>query len=212
MPVNGLFITFEGVDGAGKSTQARILQQNLHDKGYKTLLTREPGGPVGGERIRQLLIEKSEFKWSALTEVLLFFAARNDHVEKMIRPALSEGRIVICDRFTDSTRIYQGRASADHAAIIDSLQKHVIRLDPDLTFILAIDSEEAIARTQERSDEDWRLSQLSRDEIREIILRFGCLQAEYPKRCRVVQALRRPHEVAQQILTLTLDRLSERIA
>ncbi|MGA1234044.1 MAG: dTMP kinase, partial [Lutimaribacter sp.] len=107
-PNAGLFISFEGIDGSGKSTQARLLAQTLRTRGLDVVLTREPGGSPGAEEIRALVLEGPPDRWSAETELLLFTAARRDHLERTIRPALAAGQIVICDRFADSTRMYQG--------------------------------------------------------------------------------------------------------
>ena len=104
----GLFISFEGIDGSGKSTQARLLAERLRAKGREVVLTREPGGSPGAEEIRALVLQGDPDRWSAETELLLFTAARRDHLERTIAPALARGATVICDRFADSTRVYQG--------------------------------------------------------------------------------------------------------
>ena len=104
----GLFLTLEGIDGSGKTTQGRLLAERLRGQGREVVLTREPGGSPGAEEIRRLVLEGAADRWSAETEILLFTAARRDHVEKTIRPALDRGAVVICDRFADSTRIFQG--------------------------------------------------------------------------------------------------------
>ena len=109
--MKNLFITFEGIDGCGKSTQAKILHDKLSEIGSTALLTEEPGGTQGANEIRKLLLRENNFSWSVETEVLLFMAARNDHVEKKIKPALEKGYTVICDRFIDSTLVYQGMRS-----------------------------------------------------------------------------------------------------
>ncbi|MEL7093356.1 MAG: dTMP kinase, partial [Pseudomonadota bacterium] len=109
----GAFISFEGIDGSGKSTQARLLADHLRAKGYDVVLTREPGGSAGAEEIRALVLQGDPDRWSAHTELLLFTAARRDHLERLILPSLAAGKIVICDRFADSTRLYQGLRSGD---------------------------------------------------------------------------------------------------
>ena len=106
MSAKGHFISFEGIDGSGKSTQARLLAEHLRALGHDVVLTREPGGSAGGEEIRALVLQGDPDRWSAETELLLFTAARRDHMERLILPALSAGKIVICDRFADSTRMY----------------------------------------------------------------------------------------------------------
>lgn len=110
----GLFISFEGIDGSGKSTQARLLAEALQDAGREVVLTREPGGSPGAEEIRALVLQGDPDRWSAETELLLFTAARRDHLERTIRPALAAGKVVICDRFADSTRMYQGQIGRAH--------------------------------------------------------------------------------------------------
>ncbi|MGA0430244.1 MAG: dTMP kinase, partial [Paracoccaceae bacterium] len=109
----GHFISFEGIDGSGKSTQAKVLTKTLEDLGHNVVLTREPGGSIGAEEIRRLVLQGDPDRWSAESEILLFTAARRDHLEKTILPALDAGKIVICDRFADSTRMYQGLSRGD---------------------------------------------------------------------------------------------------
>ena len=116
----GLFLTFEGIDGSGKSTQARLLAGALKADGRDVVLTREPGGSNGAEMIRALLVEGDPDRWSAETEILLFTAARRDHLEKTIEPALAAGKIVISDRFADSTRVYQGAARGALRGMVDA--------------------------------------------------------------------------------------------
>ncbi|MEL6475946.1 MAG: dTMP kinase [Pseudomonadota bacterium] len=146
---DGLFLTVEGIDGAGKSTQAAMLAQHLRTKGREVVLTREPGGSPGGEAIRRLLVEADGGDWSATTELLLFTAARRDHVEKIIRPALERGQVVISDRYIDSTRAYQGKG--DLAAEIEELHARLIGLDPVRTLIYDLSPEDARARADRRA-------------------------------------------------------------
>ena len=132
----GKFITFEGGEGAGKSTQVGLLAVRLRAAGIDVVMTREPGGSPFGERLRDLVLDPATPEHSALSEALLFFAARADHLETTIRPALAEGRWVICDRFSDSTRAYQGSAGAVAPEIIDALDQLVVaETQPDLTVI-----------------------------------------------------------------------------
>ena len=131
----GRFITFEGIDGSGKSTQARLLAAYLKSKDIDVVLTREPGGSPGAEDIRRLLVEGDPDRWSGETEILLFTAARRDHVEKTIKPALARGATVISDRFADSTRVYQGAARGDLRDVVDRLHDQMIGIEPHLTFI-----------------------------------------------------------------------------
>lgn len=123
-----MFITFEGIDGSGKSTQARLLSERLKSHGRDVVLTREPGGAPGAEDIRKLLVEGDPGRWSAETEILLFTAARRDHLERTIRPALERGAVVISDRFADSTRVYQGAARSNLRDTVDTLHSLMIGL------------------------------------------------------------------------------------
>lgn len=145
-----MFITFEGIDGSGKSTQARLLADHLRAKGQDVVLTREPGGSPGAEEIRALVLQGDPDRWSPETEILLFTAARRDHLEKTIRPALEAGKTVICDRFADSTRVYQGVTRGDLRAKVDTLHEAMIGIEPDLTFLIDIDPKISLARSLNR--------------------------------------------------------------
>lgn len=140
-----MFITVEGVDGAGKSTLSRALAEELENAGHEVVLTREPGGSPGAEEIRSLIISGESDRWSPETELLLFNAARRDHVERTIRPALAKGTVVICDRYVDSTRAYQGQ-TPEMRARIDDLHASMIGLDPDLTLLLDVAAEDGLER------------------------------------------------------------------
>src|SRR6056297_1594446 len=142
----GQFITFEGIDGSGKSTQARHLAETLRARGEDVVLTREPGGSPGAEDIRRLLVEGDPDRWSPETEILLFSAARRDHLETTILPALDQGRDVITDRFADSTRVYQGATRGDLRALVDDIHARVIGIEPHLTLILDMDPQVALSR------------------------------------------------------------------
>ncbi len=139
------FISFEGIDGSGKSTQAVKLRDRMAAQGRDVLLTREPGGSPGAEEIRRLLLEGAPDRWSAMTELLLFTAARRDHVERTIRPALEAGRMVITDRFADSTRIYQGRCGLRDGA--DALHDIAIGIEPDVTLLIDLDPALGLSRS-----------------------------------------------------------------
>jgi dTMP kinase len=147
----GFFISFEGGEGAGKSTQIRRLAEQLRSAGHDVVVTREPGGSPGAEAIRELLVNGAADRWSPVTETLLMYAARRDHVERVIRPALAGGRIVLCDRFADSTRAYQGAGGAAPASLIASLEDHVLNgTVPGLTLILDLPAEVGLARAETR--------------------------------------------------------------
>ena len=156
----GRFITFEGIDGSGKSTQARLLAESLSSRGDGVILTREPGGSTGAEEIRALLVEGDPERWSPETEILLFTAARRDHLEKTIEPALANGKTVISDRFADSTRVYQGAARGDLRNLVDRLHAMVIAKEPDLTFIVDMEPEQALARGLARQSGEDRFEDL----------------------------------------------------
>lgn len=146
-----MFISFEGIDGSGKSTQARLLAESLRAEGREVVLTREPGGSPGAEQIRRLLVEGRTDRWSPETELLLFTAARRDHLERTVVPALDRGAWVVTDRFADSTRVYQGTARADLAGHVEALHRLMIGVEPDRTFVIDLDPAEALARAAGRS-------------------------------------------------------------
>ena len=203
----GRFITFEGIDGSGKSTQARRLASTLQGRGRDVVLTREPGGSPGAEEIRALLLTGDPARWSAETECLLFTAARRDHCEKTIRPALSAGRTVISDRFADSTRIYQGATRGDLRALVDRLHAQVIGLEPDLTVIVAIDPARALSRGLARGSGEDRFEEMGlafQETVRHLFLTLARDNAE---RCVVVDGDRSEEVVAAEIAALVDDRL-----
>ena len=145
------FITLEGGEGAGKSTQIRRLHDRLIAVGVTSITTREPGGSQGAERIRALILEAGAKRFAPLTETLLFSAARNDHLDYLIRPALAQGHWVLCDRFSDSTRVYQGMMGAVSAEVLETLDRLVVeKTQPNLTLILDIDVQEGLRRAQMR--------------------------------------------------------------
>ncbi len=147
----GFFITLEGGEGAGKSTQARLMNEYLLSLGREVLLTREPGGTIEAEKIRNLIVDRDGGNWSALEETLLFFTARHHHVVHKIKPALNMGQMVICDRFTDSTIAYQGYGRAVDMTVINFMQDHVMNgFEPDLTFLFDLPVEEGLARSSRR--------------------------------------------------------------
>ena len=154
--MSGHFITFEGIDGSGKSTQAKRLADRLRAEGRDVVLTREPGGSVGAEEIRALVLEGNPDRWSAETEILLFTAARRDHLERTILPAVAAGKIVICDRFADSTRMYQGLSRGDLRGIVDQLHSLMIGREPDLTVLIDMDPATGLARAKSRQTAEER--------------------------------------------------------
>jgi dTMP kinase len=193
------FISFEGIDGSGKSTQLRTLAAHLRGLGASVVETREPGGSPGAEQIRRLLVEGDPGRWSPETEILLFTAARRDHLERTIRPALAAGATVLCDRFADSTRVYQGVARAELRPIVDAAHALAIGLDPDLTLILDLDPDTALSRGTARGGPEDRFERLGADFQRRLRDGFLALAAEFPGRCRIVAADGPPEAVAARV-------------
>ena len=202
MNLIGKFISFEGIDGCGKSTQAKILSTKLTDCGNKVLLTREPGGSEGAEEIRNLLLKGNPDRWSAETELLLFTAARRDHLERTILPALDSGTTVICDRFSDSTRVYQGVTRGDLRDLVDKLDDAMIPRQPDITILIDLDPNIGLTRALERSNTEARFEDFGLE--MQIKLREGFLSLanEFPKRIMVIDGNRSAAEVAQTIIQL----------
>ena len=200
-----MFITLEGIDGAGKSTQARLLAARLRAAGRRVVETREPGGAPGAEEIRRLLVEGEPGRWSAETEILLFTAARRDHVERTIQPALERGDIVICDRYVDSTRAYQGDGGL--RAMVDKLHDMVIRLDPGLTLIFDLEGGAGLARTGTRAGGEDRYEQRGADFQRALRDRFLTIAATEPDRCVVIDADRPPEAIAEDVWAAVAARL-----
>ena len=202
MNLIGKFISFEGIDGCGKSTQAKILSTKLTDCGNKVLLTREPGGSEGAEEIRNLLLKGNPDRWSAETELLLFTAARRDHLERTILPALESGTTVICDRFSDSTRVYQGVTRGDLRDLVDKLDDAMIPRQPEITILIDLDPNIGLTRALERSNTEARFEDFGLE--MQIKLREGFLSLanEFPKRIMVIDGNRSEVEVAQTIIKL----------
>jgi dTMP kinase len=182
----GLFLSFEGIDGSGKSTQARALADRLRAQGRDVVLTREPGGSAGAEEIRRLLLTGAPDRWSAETEILLFTAARRDHLERTIRPALARGAIVVCDRFADSTRVYQGVTRGDLRALVDRLHALAIGVEPDLTFLIDIDPATGLARATARAGTELRFESMGLATQERMRAAFLSLAAANPARVRVI--------------------------
>ena len=205
MNLNGKFISFEGIDGCGKSTQAKILSDELTTYGKKVLLTREPGGSKGAEEIRNLLLTGETDRWSAETEILLFTAARRDHLERTILPALEIGSTVICDRFSDSTRVYQGVTRGDLRDVVDQLDKTMIPRQPDVTVLVDLDPEIGLARALRRSGNEARFEDFGLEMQIKLREGFLTLANEFPKRFIVVDGNRNESEVARNISKLLLE-------
>lgn len=201
------FITFEGIDGSGKSTQARLLADALCTLGHEVVLTREPGGSPGAEEIRRLVLEGDPSKWSPETEILLFTAARRDHLEKTIRPALQAGKIVISDRFADSTRMYQGISRGDLRGLVDNLHAMMIGIEPDLTFVVDIDPAKGLARAKGRNGREERFEDFGLPLQAAMRAGFLALAAEFP-RCAIINGGRSADQVAAEIVQRTLAHMA----
>ncbi|MCA3555553.1 dTMP kinase [Aestuariivirga sp.] len=203
--MSSLFITFEGGEGSGKSTQIRRLAATLQGQGRDVLITREPGGTPEAEAIRSLLVSGDVARWTAKSEALLNYAAREQHLDQVIRPALAGGKTVLCDRFMDSTRAYQGYAGGCDLGFIDALEKAVVGpARPGLTLIFDIDPAIGLARARSRGDaqaEDRyeRKGLVFHEKLREGFL--DILRKE-PKRCRLVDASRGIDAVADDVWSI----------
>lgn len=201
---SGIFVTFEGGDGGGKTTQLRRLAADLRATGREVVETREPGGAPGAEEIRRLLLEGASGRWSPVSELLLFNASRRDHLERTIRPALARGAVVLCDRFADSTRVYQSAGRADGTpgadpAMVEALHALVIGLEPDLTLILDIDPALGIGRGLARGGAETRFENLGADFHARIRDGFRKLAAAHPGRCRLIDASGDMNAVAARV-------------
>ena len=199
MNLSGKFISFEGIDGCGKSTQAKILSEELIFCGQKVLLTREPGGSAGAEQIRNLLLTGNTDRWSAETEILLFTAARRDHLERTILPALENGLAVLCDRFSDSTRVYQGVTRGDLRNLVDQLDSAMIPRQPDITVLIDLDPTISLARAIERSNNEARFEDFGVEMQIKLREGFLTLAHEFPNRFMVIDGSRTEAEVAENI-------------
>ncbi len=199
----GKFITLEGGEGAGKSTQIKKIAAFLADKGIKVVVTREPGGSEGAEEIRRLLVSGNKDKWDAMTEVLLFSAARRDHLVKKILPALDEGAWVISDRFADSTMAYQGYGYADKGVGKDNINLlyKVVAGDfmPDLTFILDLPVEAGFSRVAKRAEEISRFEKMDLDFHNHLRNAYLDIAKENSNRCRLIDASKNETEVFDAI-------------
>jgi len=185
----GCFITLEGGEGAGKSTQARRLADRLVARGLQVTVTREPGGSAGAETIRELLVTGEADRWSPITETLLMYAARRDHIERTIAPALAAGGWVVSDRFADSTRAYQGAGGGAPVSLIQTLERYVLgETRPDLTLILDLPVDVGLARTLARSHAETRFEAKGPDfhkRLREGFLAIARVEAD---RCALIDA------------------------
>ena len=205
----GLFITLEGGEGAGKSTQAQHLATRIEAGGGRVVRTREPGGSVGAEEIRQLLVTGASERWSPMTETLLMNAARRDHIEQVIAPALARGEVVICDRFADSTRAYQGAAGKVDPCLIETLEGAVLReTRPDLTLIFDLPVAVGLARARARDGGFARFEgkgEAFHESLRTFFL--GLAKAE-PDRCVLIDGSLDQESIAESVWNAVAPRLT----
>ncbi|HHW07556.1 MAG TPA: dTMP kinase [Clostridia bacterium] len=216
MQLTGLFITIEGPDGAGKSTQVRLLAAYLQQQGWPVVLTREPGGTELAEKIRGLLLEVSGEPVTPVAEVLLYAASRAQHVEYLIKPALAKGAVVISDRFVDSSVAYQGYGRGLGAELVWQINEPALGgLLPHLTIVLDIDPEAGLQRLAQRSQEHRtgldRLEREALDFHRRVREGFLQLARQFPDRVAVLSAAGRVEEVHQQIIALVSRSLAKKV-
>jgi len=206
-PGRGSFITLEGGEGAGKTTLATTLAAALRETGREVVLTREPGGTPNAETLRALLVEGETGRWSAIAETLLMFAARVDHVERLVKPALDRGAVVICDRFTDSTRAYQGAAGGVAPDRIEAIQRAALGgFEPDLTFIVDLDPAIGLARTQARGEGETRFERQPEAFHRALRRAFLEIAESAPDRCVVLDGAEAAEAVAQAAMRALNER------
>lgn len=207
----GLFITFEGGEGSGKSTQTKLLADFFKKQGRDVVLTREPGGSDGAEEIRALVVKGDVARWDVLTEALLMYAARRDHLVKTIVPALNEGKVVICDRFADSTAAYQGYAYGEKSLgkdVTDTLYELVVgKVRPDLTVIMDMPVETGLERALKRDATANRYERMGLEFHRRLRDAFLRIAQDEPSRCAVVDASKTIDEIRADIENLVRERL-----
>ncbi len=204
---SGKFITFEGGEGAGKSTQVRLLAERLARDGLEVVQTREPGGAPQAEVLRELLISGDTDRWSAGAEALLNYAARDDHLRTTIRPALGRGAWVLCDRFSDSTRAYQGLAGEVSLQMIDAIHQEIVgETDPDLTLIMNIAPEVGLERAHARGDAN-RFENKGLAFHQTLQKSFLEIAGTYPERCVVIDASGAIEEISNAIWSAVESRL-----
>lgn len=202
----GRFITLEGGEGVGKSTLAAGLLASLEAAGRVVVRTREPGGSPGADEIRRLIVTGDKERWSGLTETLLLVAARNDHLERTIRPALARGAWVICDRFLDSTYAYQVAARGIPEATLSALHKVIDAPQPDLTLVLDLEPALGLSRARSRTIGEARYESFDEGFHARVRAAFLGIAAQEPKRCAVIDATRDAEGVLEQAQRIVAER------
>ena len=205
----GRFITFEGGEGAGKSTQLKRLVARLQAAGREVVATREPGGSPGAESIRDLVLKGSADRWSPVTETLLMYASRRDHIERVIRPALERGAWVVCDRFADSTRAYQGAAGGVDPGLIAAMETYILeQTRPDLTLIFDLPVDVGLERAHARAGSEMRFESKGLAFHERLRAGFLAIARAEPDRCTVVDACGTLDEVEAAVWAAVENRLA----
>jgi len=202
--MQGVFITFEGIEGAGKSTQAKMLYEYLLKQGKKTVLTREPGGTKTGKKIREILLDDTDELFPPKAELFLYEADRNLHIHNVIKPSLEKGYIVICDRFIDSTLAYQGYARGLDINLIKQLNQIVIdNILPDITFLIDIPVEESLKRLGEKKDRIEKEDISFHKKLREGFLKIA---EENKDRVMIIDGMKKIEDIHKEIINILIER------
>ena len=210
----GLFITFEGGEGVGKTTQINLLKSYLLNINYKVVCSREPGGTIEGEQVRKLLVSGSSKTWDPMSEALMFNASRRQHINKIILPSLDKGNIILCDRFIDSTIVYQGYAGSIEQSILKDLhKKFCYNLYPDLTFFLDLEVSSGLKRTRKRSDykEENRFENFGLDYHNKISKGFNNLAKNNKKRIITINAGESIEQISKNIINFINLKLEKNV-